>query len=1687
MSLKKLARKLWTGRASREVQQSLFRRRPLFEALERRYLMSAELVVPPPPAAEDQPPQIASVQPGAQGKKASAPGAHPYLVERAAFQKAGALGEALTLDEYAKAQQARQGDAKAWLPGAQGANAALNGIEGYTSHDASTQVRQIIFVDPTVDNAEELVQGLYSLVSGKTEGLGGLLSPQGEGPQLQVLRNHDTEIIVLDGRYDGVEQITEILAQHRDLAAVQIMSHGQSGELTLGTATLGQRQLESYKDQLRAWGDALSDDGDLMLYGCNVAAGKGGVAFVDSLSAITRADVAAATHSVGSAALGGDWVLDYRSGAIEASTVTVARWDGLMASVSGQRDGGSTLTGVATGDTLIGYGSDNTFVFNNNSTAAVSTIELRQGMKQENGVWVRNADDENSNNTLDFSAVKGDITAIIHDDSHYQISYKTQDGQGNWSDHIVNVVFKSADGSEILQIGGKTFNLVGTALDGKTILDYSGYATGVTVDLSGPSEGSNGEEIPPPPPTGFGYVRNIGGVIGSTRGGNKITVVGDTMVTINHKQDIIKGSGGDNTYIVADGIKGFTLSQQSGQSGNTLDLSRYNADLTAQVHTQGGVTVYLGAGVGSDGSIRDLSGATALVNQLDIQVFIGADGKTTLDYTGYEDNVTVNLNYQDGSTALYDASGLAGVLNVNNVIGGLRDNDIVGSQGSNIITVANSQGHNRISGGGGNDLVIGTLRSGGATEYIGGVTGNAQLSDQQSRVVLTGVLDGVALEVTLVNVGAVTLQDYRSIDSQAAVGSQNHANTTVTLDASNYSGDLTLIGSAGANVLKGGSGTNVFRGYQGDNVLIAHAGAQRNVLFEEGDWNLTLTPTELQAVLAPGVVLAPGQATPVLHNQLQGTFHEARLNGGLASTLIDASAFVGDTLLVSGQMAGGTIKSGNGANSRHQIVLMGGRYDITGASAAGATTQLVVKAGGLTGLDPASLKQQLAQSGGAAWVAFQSTGNRQGWIQQAENAVANASSTYRDITSVKVISGEYGNHIDTSAFEGQAELDGRAGLSNLFIISNAHATQVTGSAGQNTIQIATGNQDLLLNNGELILGSGSSAIRSTFTHVNDFDITVQGTDRKVDTRQFTGVTRQTFLADLTGGYEETDGPALTVELGGGLRIDIGLQGVRTLQELLDAIGAAVVVNADGKPVRIAVEGPYRGHVLPDDNSTTAWDYLYALRADLDAQGRLEIAYSQQALDAGFSGVFTLRAGAQLQLDGEGNASESNVQLSTAAWALGLLGQGQVSAQSSAAGVLHGAVLAIGHYTHFTLASSKASVYSGGGNNLFSVNFVSGAGATGGGNNLYLQAGAVNRVAVQTHYDTTISGNQVVAVDGASKILSFVGVLPTELSVAATNTSGTVILDASGWDHAISLISEGAANELKGNTSNVRFVVQQPASGQVTVSLKAAGGQGNSIELLARSGASAATSGMLGANAALIGVQMGANTGALGYVLDLGEHGVVDSDLGLTGRNVTVRARVLEVKHGIDLDSSRTLRLEGEKITIGEDTGANIVVTAGVVQIFAQRYRPWRSSLAQIYTLKTDITVKNATLWASQAGGEGLTLQARIDSEQYDDRLQPFKNAADQRGVLGMLATAGNKAIEAALTFLDGAGAMASWAAIQYKSSITVGSQARLLSQSDISVRAQALAKVDLSPLVAKIAGSGWAYCATRPRSISPAP
>src|SRR4028119_225531 len=152
-------------------------------------------------------------------------------------------------------------------------------------------VKNVLFVDARVENCDRLARGATA----------------------------DTFVFVLDSTRDGVEQITRILANCSDLDSVQIVSHGREARVQLGSIELCSDNLETYSHLLQQWRKALSERGDILLFGCSVAAGESGAAFVRRLSSIAGADIAASDNLTGSAALGGDWELKFATGEIKAS------------------------------------------------------------------------------------------------------------------------------------------------------------------------------------------------------------------------------------------------------------------------------------------------------------------------------------------------------------------------------------------------------------------------------------------------------------------------------------------------------------------------------------------------------------------------------------------------------------------------------------------------------------------------------------------------------------------------------------------------------------------------------------------------------------------------------------------------------------------------------------------------------------------------------------------------------------------------------------------------------------------------------------------------------------------------------------------------------------------------------------------------------------------------------------------------------------------------------------------------------------------------------------------------------------------------------------------------------------------------------------------------------------------------
>lgn len=182
------------------------------------------------------------------------------------------------------------------------------------------------------------------------------------------------EIVILDAGRDAWVQMTEVIAQHQDLDAVHLVSHGSEGTLLLGGQAYDAAALQAQAASLDAWQSHLSENADILVYGCDVAAGADGQALISSIARLTSADVAASTDATGAAGLGGDWVLESRTGGVEAGLFALQgaldAYDGKLRSLAVNLTTASD-TGTSSSDKVT---SDNTptISFSNVSDSARS-------------------------------------------------------------------------------------------------------------------------------------------------------------------------------------------------------------------------------------------------------------------------------------------------------------------------------------------------------------------------------------------------------------------------------------------------------------------------------------------------------------------------------------------------------------------------------------------------------------------------------------------------------------------------------------------------------------------------------------------------------------------------------------------------------------------------------------------------------------------------------------------------------------------------------------------------------------------------------------------------------------------------------------------------------------------------------------------------------------------------------------------------------------------------------------------------------------------------------------------------------------------------------------------------------------------------------------------------------------------
>ena len=151
--------------------------------------------------------------------------------------------------------------------------------------------RELAFVDSKIKNSDVLIKGI----------------------------NPDIKAVVLNAESDGIQQIADYLENKSGIDSIHILSHGRDAEITIAKASLSAKTIDNYEPFLSSIGQAMSEHGDILFYGCDVTKSDDGLNLIESIAKMTGADVAASTDKTGNASLGGNWNLESATGKIDSN------------------------------------------------------------------------------------------------------------------------------------------------------------------------------------------------------------------------------------------------------------------------------------------------------------------------------------------------------------------------------------------------------------------------------------------------------------------------------------------------------------------------------------------------------------------------------------------------------------------------------------------------------------------------------------------------------------------------------------------------------------------------------------------------------------------------------------------------------------------------------------------------------------------------------------------------------------------------------------------------------------------------------------------------------------------------------------------------------------------------------------------------------------------------------------------------------------------------------------------------------------------------------------------------------------------------------------------------------------------------------------------------------------------------
>ena len=130
----------------------------------------------------------------------------------------------------------------------------------------------------------------------------------------------NTIIETIPDNSNGIDIMINTVKKYNNINSLHILSHGFSGIAILGNSKLTEESISDYP-YLNEIHTHFAQDGEILMYGCNLAAYDKGYNFINKLADVTKLIITASMNIVGHKSLRGSWNLNYSTGNTNRSVI----------------------------------------------------------------------------------------------------------------------------------------------------------------------------------------------------------------------------------------------------------------------------------------------------------------------------------------------------------------------------------------------------------------------------------------------------------------------------------------------------------------------------------------------------------------------------------------------------------------------------------------------------------------------------------------------------------------------------------------------------------------------------------------------------------------------------------------------------------------------------------------------------------------------------------------------------------------------------------------------------------------------------------------------------------------------------------------------------------------------------------------------------------------------------------------------------------------------------------------------------------------------------------------------------------------------------------------------------------------------------------------------------------------------